>query len=104
MYQFLAEVFRINDTEYSELQMNCVYFPHESVAKWTWQDPENSFTLRFDIPQCVGRCLENPPHLNNTHKNRTSVVSTFLNIKIISFILSIFFYLSVAPIIFYLAL
>ena len=70
----LAEVFDVHGTPYNKLNMSCVYFPNETVAKWTWYDPEDDYKERFDIPQCLARCSSNPLVIKGTHKNWTKEV------------------------------
>ena len=54
--------------------MECTYIPEENMVKWAWKDPEDDFTLRFDLPQCWPKCSKKPPVIEDTHKNWTREV------------------------------
>ena len=69
------ELIRIGDSQFEQVNMDCVYYPSDVSAIWTWQDPQNG-TPRFDLPQCWGKCTENPPVVPKSRNNWSQLVNT----------------------------
>ena len=68
------ELIRIGDSQFEQVKMDCVYYPSDVSAIWTWQDPQNG-TPRFDLPQCWGKCTENPPVVPKSRNNWSQLVN-----------------------------
>lgn len=54
--------------------MDCVYYPDNFTANWTWKDPEQNFTNRFDLPLCFSYCKSDPPSIKGARNNWTQMV------------------------------